>query len=237
MENSAFMNDVPLRAKIVRRLRWIFHNPKKECYSENGEDIILQTYFSYRKRKKGFYIDIGAYRPIDLSNTYLFYRQGWKGINIEANPGLAKEFKKVRKRDINLSMAVSSKSRILEYYTFKNCPGFNTFCKTRTREIERKTGMRPVKLNLKTLPLGEILKKYLPPNQDIAFMSVDVEGFESEVLKSNDWHRYRPEMLIVEMLDESIETILSGDLYKFIVNQGYVFYAWPKPSLIFSRKK
>lgn len=59
---------------------------------------------SFRKKKIGFYVDVGAHHPMRFSNTYFFYRMGWSGINIDAMPGSMKEFKKYRRRDINLEL-------------------------------------------------------------------------------------------------------------------------------------
>ena len=50
-------------------------------YSEYYEDIIL--YLLLFDIKKGFYIDVGAFDPIKVSVTKLFYLKGWNGINIE----------------------------------------------------------------------------------------------------------------------------------------------------------
>ena len=70
------------------------------CYSQNGEDLILNRFLE--NKKNGFYIDIGAHHPIRFSNTYLFYKKGWRGINIDAMPGSMDLFNKIRSRDINI---------------------------------------------------------------------------------------------------------------------------------------
>ena len=54
-------------------------------YSQTGEDAILaHLLFDH---DCGFYVDVGAFHPIQYSNTYYFYRRGWTGINIEPTPG------------------------------------------------------------------------------------------------------------------------------------------------------
>ncbi len=55
-------------------------------YSQFWEDMLLNFYFL--RQQQGFYIDIGAYHPIQLSNTYHFYKRGWREINIDATPGI-----------------------------------------------------------------------------------------------------------------------------------------------------
>jgi len=55
-----------------------------EFYSQNGEDFLLWSLF--KGRKSGFYIDIGAFDGIHLSNSYYFEKNGWDGVCVEAHP-------------------------------------------------------------------------------------------------------------------------------------------------------
>src|ERR1039457_5849033 len=73
-------------------------------FSQFGEDTFLDYYFF--GRRTGFYVDVGAFHPFNISNTYIFYKRGWRGINIEPNPASFRAFLKYRPRDINLNVAV-----------------------------------------------------------------------------------------------------------------------------------
>ena len=55
----------------------------------------------------GFYVDVGAFHPTLFSNTYFFYLNGWRGLNIEARPGSKQLFDKLRPKDINVEIGVS----------------------------------------------------------------------------------------------------------------------------------
>ena len=55
----------------------------KKTYSMYGEDLIVQKFF--KNKQKGYYVDVGCYHPIDGNNTYLLYKKGWNGINIDIN--------------------------------------------------------------------------------------------------------------------------------------------------------
>ncbi len=66
----------------------------------------------------GFYVDIGAYSPTECSNTHAFYNHGWNGINIDATPGVMGSFDLLRKRDINLNIAIGSESKELTFYSW-----------------------------------------------------------------------------------------------------------------------
>src|SRR5882724_8421539 len=97
-------------------------------FSGEGEDIVMNSFFEGYQITNGFYVDIGAYHPFRFSNTYFFYRRGWQGINIEPTPGRIEKFKRCRKRDINLGMAVSDQKMPMDFYCFDE-PVLNSFNK------------------------------------------------------------------------------------------------------------
>ena len=72
--------------------------------------MILIRIFS--NKSHGFFIDVGAHHPKRLSNTYYFYKRGWRGVNIDAMPGSMREFSKFRKRDINLEIPIGNNTEI-----------------------------------------------------------------------------------------------------------------------------
>lgn len=67
--------------------------------------------------------------------------------------------------------------------------------------------------------LDEIFEKYEVHRID--FMSIDVEGYEMEVLQSNDWERYIPEYVLVEQTGISYHEIADTEIYQFLLNKGY----------------
>lgn len=203
-------------------------------YSQEGEDKVLARFFEYKNI--GFYIDIGAHHPIRFSNTYLFYKRGWRGINIDAMPGSMEAFREIRTEDINLEIPIASKREFLNYYIF-NETALNTFSK---EEAEKKDGLRNYKviktLQLEAFPLSEILDKYLPSGQHIDFMSIDVEGYDFEVLKSNNWEMYKPDFILIESLRTTLEEIKEDKVYLFLKDYGYKLQAKTFNTLFFQRE-
>jgi len=182
-----------------------------KSYSQEGEDLILLRIFE--KKRIGFYVDVGSHHPFRFSNTYLFYRLGWRGINIDATPGSMKLFNKFRKRDINIEVGIGEKEDILTFYIF-NDPGLNTFDENLARQRNGKMGYYIIKeLPVKVYPLSKILEEYLPEGQEIDFLNVDVEGKNFEVLKSNDWSTYRPKVVLAEILCSSIEEVFKDPIF------------------------
>jgi FkbM family methyltransferase len=193
-----------------------------ESYSQEGEDLILNRF--YDNKPNGFFVDIGAHHPLRYSNTYKFYKKGWRGINIDAMPGSMEPFKKIRPDDINLEMPVSDKKETLPFYIFKET-ALNSFSKEHADALEAKSEHRVESVvNIQTDTLLSILDNYLPVNIKIDFMSIDAEGFDFNIVKSNDWQKYRPGMVLLES-EPDPDYFLSSDLYRYMQDNDYSFYA------------
>ncbi|MGK7874690.1 MAG: FkbM family methyltransferase [Xenococcaceae cyanobacterium] len=208
----------------------------KKSYSQEGEDMLLSRIFE--KQETGFYVDVGAHHPTRFSNTYYFYRLGWRGINIDAMPGSMELFDKLRPNDINLEFAISDDNQILTYYEF-NEPALNGFCEKISKERDGLIGVYRIvsRKEIQTEKLSNILDKYLPQEQTIDFLTIDVEGLDLKVLKSNDWQKYRPIMVLVEDLKRlSLDEIYKSKIASFMREQDYILYAKSVNTLFFVRK-
>jgi len=200
-----------------------------KSYSQEGEDMILRRIFE--NRDKGFYVDVGAHHPKRFSNTYYFYKRGWRGINIDARPGCMEDFNKIRPRDINIEAAIAGENRKLTYYMFTD-PALNTFDKELSSEYSKQYKMIGEKV-IATQRLDELLVQNLPAGLKISFMTVDVEGLDLEVLESNDWRLIRPEYLLVECLQSNLDDFKQGRVYDFLSKNGYVLFAKAVNTVIF----
>jgi len=195
-----------------------------QSYSQEGEDMILRRIFEGRTISK-FYVDVGAHHPRRFSNTYFFYQQGWSGINIDAMPGSMTLFEVERPRDINLEIPIAKKREVLVYTQF-NEPALNSFSE---ELVAARKSLPSVKViatqEIEAYPLAEILDRFLPSDQKIAFLSVDVEGLDLQVIQSNDWQKYRPNIVLVEIQKSSLHTIHSEPIYQYMIEQRYYLYA------------
>jgi FkbM family methyltransferase len=202
-------------------------------FSQEGEDIILARIFD--RKDNGFYVDIGAHHPQRFSNTYYFYLRGWRGINIDPLPFSMDEFERLRPLDINLELAVASSDEKLIYYQF-NEPALNGFSEEISRQRDGIRGDYFITgtQEIQTHRLSEILDQYLPSGQVVDFMTIDVEGLDLEVLKSNDWSRFRPKVVLVEELNKlTLDKISESPIFQFMKNQGYTLYAKTVNTLFF----
>lgn len=203
-------------------------------FSQMGEDLILDLIF--RDKKKGFYVDVGAYHPKQYSNTYLFYLRGWNGINIDPMPGSMDEFTKIRPRDINLELGVGMSKNEKTYYIFDQ-PALSGFSTKLSKKRDTESEYRIVrKERIGMFPLKSILEQYMPKKHKIDFLSVDVEGMDYEVLASNDWTRFSPSVVVVEDLTFSLSKPKMSKIYLFLTERGYELVAKNDVSLIFKIK-
>lgn len=203
-------------------------------FSQLGEDAVLASYFQQRVDHKwgsfwntpcvtkGYYIDIGAYSPKRLSNSYYFYRQGWHGITVEPNKEAEKWFRLLRPRDTHICAAITDEDKKLNYYS----GGYSGVNFISDEEI-KKTGFTRYEIN--GLTLKSLIAQYVPKATNIDFLSVDCEGHDLQVLKSNDWMLYRPSIVIAE-------TTADSELTDFMVAQKYEVIAWVLGSVLYRRK-
>jgi FkbM family methyltransferase len=193
---------------------------QEECYSQEGEDLVAARLLG--DRENGFYVDVGAHHPMRHSNTYLFYRRGWRGINIDATPGSMAEFQRLRPRDINIERLVASESSSRRFYVF-NEPALNTASDKLARERPAENAQYRVdrEIELRSCTLASLLDEFMPRDTTIDLMSVDVEGLDLDVLCSNDWERYRPNLLLVELLRTELVEVQSHEITCFLRDRQY----------------
>lgn len=212
--------------------RLLAHLPMQESYSQEGEDVVLKRIFG--GKPDGFYVDVGAHHPVRFSNTYLLYRQGWRGINIDAAPDSMVEFRKHRPRDINVECLVSSTEEPQHFFIF-NEQALNTASPAlaQQRSHENSTYHVEREVSLPGRRLDKLLSTLLPPGQTIDFLNVDVEGADLDVLRSNDWDRYRPQYVLVEILSAATGDLEQSDIARFLHDRAYRLFAKFYNSVLF----
>jgi FkbM family methyltransferase len=198
------------KAKLLCELKYA-----RILFSQTGEDAFLREAF-YGKNK-GFYVDVGAHHPTRFSNTHIFYSMGWKGINIEPKKEAIELFNKKRKRDINLNLAVSEKEGEITFFEAED-NALSTIIPSVAKKFKKFKEKK-----IKSMPLSKILDKYLPKNTQIDFISIDTEGNDLNVLKSNNWEKYKPTYVLVEMMQMPEYSREDKKIYDFLKKQDYKF--------------
>lgn len=205
----------------------------KRGYSQDGEDLVVASFFEGQKKHKGFFVDIGAHHPYRFSNTAYFYKRGWCGINVEPTPDLFKHFLRHRKRDINLNYGIGDGETLI-FHVF-NEGAINTFDPILAKERDGSHNGKYFiieKTPIQTRKLGDILDEHLPTGQKIDLLTIDVEGMDYMVLQSNDWSKYIPDYILVEC-EESLENLDNDKIYQLLRDKNYSLVGRTKRTSLF----
>ncbi len=216
-------NVLPTSYKNVLRKKILGVDVETYFYSQCGEDAILKSIFTYlTPKEKGYYIDIGAYHPTKDSNTHLLYRLGWQGINIDPNPFSIDLFNKKRPGDRNLLLGIARQQSTMDYYVIGKDSTMNSFSR---ENLERNGMLNEIKeiRKIPVYPLSYITEKYLDKAQQVDFLNIDAEGFEMEILETNDWGKVKPVVIAVEQNNIlTFEDVNNSSVCQYLKGKNYV---------------
>ena len=206
--------------ELIKKKLHIIHNIyikhkfflSKKSYSMDGEDLIIFDYF--KNKKNGFFIDVGSYHPIHRNNTFLLYKKGWQGINIDIHSFSIDLFNHLRPNDLNYNFAVSDKNEILKMYYQKELSQLSTIDNAYAKKVFQ--GHIKEK-KIQALTLNEILK-ISKIEKKIDFLDIDVEGADFKVLQGLSFDKFRPELICIEIHEENYK---ESEIYKFLDGINY----------------
>ena len=206
-----------------------FKKINKNFYSQFGEDKILYEIIS-KKSIKGFYVDVGCFHPKKYSNTYMLYKRGWSGVNIDMEKDKIKTFDLTRPNDFNFYGAVSDKVEKVKIFRNQKFGVSSTL----NENMINKNNIIDEKF-IKTCTLNYILNLSPFKNKEIDLLNIDTEGNDLKVLKSLDFNIYNPKIVIIETHLKDIDKILDSEPYRFLINKNYKLSSWNIYSLIFEK--
>lgn len=201
-------------------------------YSQCGEDVIIRTIFGKNKRQ-GFYVDIGCNNPIQKSNTFKLYLKGWSGICVDGNEILMKKFRKIRKRDICLNEIVSDESRDLIFYQDDLNHELSSVDPVLGEGL-RSSNSSLKEITTRSTTLKDIFETYLD-SRKIDLLCVDVENHDLEVLKGNNFEKFRPEIICVEF-HGNMDSLAGSAMNSFLTEKGYELLAVSAPNAFYRKK-
>ena len=207
------------RARNAIRRRLGIHY--KKSYAQCGEDLILRYVFDVLDIPRPTYLDIGAHHPTFLSNTYLFYQGGSRGVCVEADTELCTHINQVRPRDRNLNVGVAAVSGTMTLHVF-SARTMSTFSSAEAQLYQDQGAKLIETRRMPVVTVSELMNKYFP-DKTPDLVSLDVEGMDLEILRTWDFQKTRPVAFCIETITYSkggagkkiaeIDDILSSNGY------------------------
>ena len=199
-------------------IRELIYKRYNISFSKSGDDIQLNKLIG--QSGAGVYVDIGCWHPVKASNTYYFYLRGWKGLCIDPNPKLKRLYDQIRPGDQFINCAIGDSKELFKYYLLNDpYDSMNTldydFIKKHNLESQVKKT-----IDIQIHSLKDVLAKNISAGERLDFFDIDVEGFDLEVLKSNDWHTFRPKVIVIES-DMSLRNDIDSDIVKYLEPLNY----------------
>ena len=185
-----------LRKKIWDCENFFFWNERYS--SQAGQDKIIKDIF-FNNKRKGFFIEIGAYDGIEGSNCYHFERYlNWDGIAIEPSNIQFEKLQKNRKCKL-LNYPVNEEAKEVEFIDviegLTQMSGINNNFFERNKNIilnNRESKTRSI--NMKTITFDQVV----PKNTVIDYLSIDIEGGEMALVNSINYNDYDIKVITVE---------------------------------------
>jgi FkbM family methyltransferase len=191
---------------------WLFNNGyelttniqdlKLFSYSQHGDDDYIWKYFD--KKKNGLIVEVGAFDGIHFSNSYSLENIGWRSLCIEPTPVMYKKLIANRPNAdcFNLAVVGDEKINQIDFLTEELglLSGVNIDVEDVKLRYERR-GLEfkePEKIKVNARTLNSIFHQLKISPGEIDCITIDVEGFEMDVLRGFDLNVFKPQLIIVE---------------------------------------
>lgn len=191
-------------------------------FSQHGDDYLAWQLLN--KKNNGIIVEVGAFDGVHLSNSFSLEQKGWKSINIEPTPEVFKALEKNRPNSKNINCAIVGNVETKEIDFYSEEIGVLSGCSYDEEDIKRRYKNRgldykpPKQIKVKASTLNLIFKNEKITSIDI--ISIDVEGFELEVLKGLDLNNYNVGLFIIE----ANNNIQKNEILNFFKNfPDYIF--------------
>ena len=199
-------------------------------YSAYGEDavvhgILLRYKFIFKKSLEVSYLDIGAWKPIQDSNTYFLYKLGKQGTAIEPNPNLVNQWRAVRPLDYFVNVGCSRNS-VEKMSFFHKLASSNTLSSDFAISIESSQGYKvEATKEVPCMTLEKIVANHIEKFDLPYILDIDVEGMDFEVIQTFDFRFNRPVILIIEDMSKNNSTLNESLIHGFLTEKHFGLFA------------
>jgi len=95
-------------------------------YSQEGQDKWVLSHVP-----KGYYLEIGASHPVNISNTYLLEQNGWEGLSVDIDNQCQDIWRQTRKNRLIIANALTMSfywlPKRVDYLSLDIDPAWNTY--------------------------------------------------------------------------------------------------------------
>ena len=222
--------------QFASTLRRAFLSPTKvkRSYSQCAEDLIVKMFLQVdRSLSPGFYVDVGCHHPRRGSNTYGFYKSGWRGVLIDMEDDKVRVAKLARRRDIVVQAAVSDRVENVDIYS----PGDFSTNATIDAEAAAHHPEYQCLHQIETETLTDVLERCDCPSE-FDFLNIDCEGNDFRVLKGLVLDRYAPKVICIEIWEskQGLDGLMASDIHQHLHAHEYELRSWSIFSAIYVRR-
>ena len=199
------------------------HTEEFKPWLENKEqgrvDIKILPYLQYID--KGFFVEAGALDGLFMSNTKILEDLGWGGLLIEPSHKAAEKCKENRKAIVEECALVSKdfdKETVLGDFVMDGECGLGAWSSINRQAYGQQVegAFTSFMKEVDATTLAKVLRKYAIQKVDL--LSLDVEGYELEVLKGVDFNEVDIKFILVEV---NLRDYSLVDMEKLLGEHGY----------------
>ncbi len=235
-----------LKNLIQRKFNKLLYKGSDD-YSQLGEQMVVMNILGRMDQSKinKVYVDIGAFHPYKGSNTYKLYLKNWRGVVVDPNPEKTKQFSIERPLDICITKAVIPDSwnmTEVEMLASNNHDARESITPelNKNNHLDKATAQHSyIAQTIKASKVIEMCREKLGMP---AFMSVDIEGLEGELIQGTDFQKYPVPLLCIEHFlsefsaGQSVFDYKSSPMIAHLEKNGYELVSVCGVSVILAHK-
>jgi FkbM family methyltransferase len=197
----------------------ILNNKDEDASKAQAVDQSIREYFP-DYNYKGVFLDVGAFEPIRISNSYHFEKNGWDVYCFEANTNSIPLLKAHRANVLNYAIYNCDLPDVEFNVVTTNgwTAGFSAI--EINQDIQKAfhtklydNQIQKIKVPQRTL--NTVLSSELAHITNIDVLKIDIEGGELKCLQGLDLSKYKPRLIVLENITNNI------DIKDYLYRVGY----------------